>query len=235
MKPMAFRISVTDEVHASLREAIISGELEPGSLHSVYKLAERLNVSRTPVREAVLRLADVGMVSLERNRGVRIKGTTVRDIEDVFQLRVLLEVPASAFAAQFGGPELAVTLAEIMAAMRTAAADDDESLFMKHDRAFHRTILETLGNVRLISVIDALRDAAQARGASTVHRSRDLPSIVEEHAPILEAIRRGDGPAAAAHMEKYLAHTGRLLVQQIAALTKEPVSTDWLDGIRRHG
>jgi DNA-binding GntR family transcriptional regulator len=235
MKPMVARINVTDEVLTTLREAIISGELEPGSLHSVYKLAERLNVSRTPVREAVLRLADVGMVALERNRGVRIKGITVRDIEDVFQLRLLLEVPATAFAARCGQSELAAALAEIMEAMRMAAADDDELLFMKHDREFHRAIVANFGNVRLTSVIETLRDVSQAHGVSTVHRGRDLPSMAEEHATILEAINRGDAPVAAAHMEEYLAHTAGLLVRQVAAVTKEPASTEWLDRVRRCG
>ena len=77
---MAARITTTDRVFASLRESILSGEFPAGSLHSIYRLADLLEVSRTPVREAVLRLADVGLVTIERNRGVRIRGVSVADI-----------------------------------------------------------------------------------------------------------------------------------------------------------
>lgn len=79
---MAGRISTTDRVHALLRDEIVTGALVSGSLHSIYGIADRLGVSRTPVRDAVLRLADAGMVSIERNRGVRIRGLGVQEIRD---------------------------------------------------------------------------------------------------------------------------------------------------------
>ncbi|MFI5426488.1 GntR family transcriptional regulator [Aeromicrobium sp. UC242_57] len=94
------RISTTDRVFSSLRESIVSGEFPAGSLHSIYRLADLLEVSRTPVRDAVLRLADLGLVTIERNRGVRIRGVSVADVRAAFELRLMLEVPAAALAAR---------------------------------------------------------------------------------------------------------------------------------------
>jgi len=84
------RTTATDRVFALLRERIVGGDLVAGSQHSIYRLSEQLEVSRTPVREAVLRLADLGLVEIERNRGVRIRGVSVADVREVFELRLLL-------------------------------------------------------------------------------------------------------------------------------------------------
>ena len=93
------RTSTTDRVHALLREEIVSGKLTSGSLHSIYALATRYGVSRTPVRDAVLRLSDSGMVRIERNRGVRIRGLGVHDIREVFETRLLIR----SYDGEFGG------------------------------------------------------------------------------------------------------------------------------------
>ncbi len=91
--------SITDRVRESIRQAIIDGELAPGSLHSVQSLANIFKVSRTPVREALIDLAGADMVEFERNRGVRILETSVNDLEEILVLRILLEVPATHRAA----------------------------------------------------------------------------------------------------------------------------------------
>jgi DNA-binding GntR family transcriptional regulator len=93
--PLAASASLTDRVVHELRESIRSGVLRPGELYSVYQLAEQLQVSRTPVREGLLRLAEAGMVRFERNRGFRVLRSAPADIAGIFHLRLLLEVPAA--------------------------------------------------------------------------------------------------------------------------------------------
>ena len=83
---------------AAVLAAIADGRLEPGGRYSVAQLAEQLGISRTPVREALLVLEREGRVRFERNRGVRILETTAADVAEVFELRLLLEVPAAAKA-----------------------------------------------------------------------------------------------------------------------------------------
>ena len=126
---MAARITTTDRVFASLRESILSGEFPAGSLHSIYRLADLLDVSRTPVREAVLRLADIGLVTIERNRGVRIRGVSVADVRAVFELRLMIEVPAAAYAAAHAAmprmQQLEAELEAMRSARRSAATSHD--------------------------------------------------------------------------------------------------------------
>lgn len=212
---MAARTSATERVFVTLRQSILSGEMEPGSQHSIYRLADELGVSRTPVREAVLRLADAGLVSVERNRGVRVRGVSVEDVLDVFELRLLLEVPAAGYAARAADDAQRDRLRDGLAAMTRAARDDDAAAFDEADRAVHRAIHEAAANERLADVVRSHRSSIQARGASTVHRSRGPEQILAEHVPLVEAICAGDAVAARRHMRTHLLHTAELLAAQL--------------------
>jgi DNA-binding GntR family transcriptional regulator len=222
--------NVADQVYRKLRDAIASGVLEGGSRHSVYELAQSFGVSRTPVREAVLRLVDLDMISVERNRGIVIRGTDVEEIRSVFELRLLLEPTAASIAAMRRDSALIAQLRAGSAAMKAAAEKDDEQVFMARDREFHQAIISSLGNDRMTKIVNSLRGATQARGASTVHRSRDLVAIAREHDPILAAIVKGDESRARASMVKHLVETGSLLMIQVAAQTGEKVPEGWSEG-----
>ena len=88
--------SLAEMVFEEVRSAIVTGQLEPGSRHSVVAIADQLGVSRTPVREALLQLASHGMVRFERNRGVLILKMSPQDIREIFEMRIMLEVPSVA-------------------------------------------------------------------------------------------------------------------------------------------
>jgi DNA-binding GntR family transcriptional regulator len=231
MRPMA-RTTTTDQVFASLRESIVAGEFPAGSLHSIYRLADLLGVSRTPVREAVLRLADIGLVTIERNRGVRIRGVSVADVQAVFELRLMIEVPATAYAAAHADPDDVAALRRELDGMRTGADAGDEPVFTAHDRALHHAIAAVLGNPRLQQEIGALRDSIQTRGASTLHRSRGMAEILDEHVPIVDAIVSRDPHDAAARMEQHLVHTATLLMRQVATEDDQPVDDGWAERMR---
>lgn len=228
------RTTTTDRVFASLRESIVTGEFPAGSLHSIYRLADLLEVSRTPVREAVLRLADIGLVSIERNRGVRIRGVTVADVREVFELRLLIEVPAAAYAAAHADAATIASIGSALDEMRRYAELDDEPQFTAHDRRLHHEIGAALGNARLQAEVATLRDSIQARGASTIRRSRGMSELATEHAPIVAAISTGDPTAAAAHMERHLVNTATLLMEQLAIAGVDEVDDDWSAPLREH-
>ena len=192
MVGMPNRISTTDRVHALLREEIVSGKLTSGSLHSIYALATRYGVSRTPVRDALLRLSDSGMVRIERNRGVRIRGLGVHDIREVFETHLLIEVPAASYAAAHSTPTLIAELEARLATLADATDDCDAAEFSRRDRDLHRTILAFTGNQRLVDLVESLRDLTQSFGVSTIARSRSVQQVQAEHAPIVDAIRTGD-------------------------------------------
>lgn len=229
MKPLSLRnASLADQVAHSLRQAVRSGALQPGRLYSAYQMAETLGVSRSPVREALLRLAEAGMVEFERNRGFRIVLPKPRDIAELFHLRLLLEVPAARRVATDPKPPMVAELRAELVEMERAATEHDEPRFMRHDQNLHGAILSAAGNRRLVALIDNLRDMTRLLGASTVDRSRTLHDVCAEHVPIVDAIAAGEPDKAGAAMAQHVTNTGRLLVAQAVAETGGEASADAL-------
>ena len=208
--------SVNARVLSSLRAAVITGELVPGSLYSVQTLADQLGVSRTPVREALIKLAQQGMVRFERNRGVRVLLTSLHDLEEVFALRLLLEPPAVRRAVARLDAAHRRELRRAFTQMEKAAKADDEFTMFEHDRRFHRTLLEAAGNARLAAFVDGLRDMVLRRGVSTAQGSRSLDDIVAEHRAILDLADAGDAEGARGAMRRHIHHTAALLIAQEA-------------------
>ncbi len=212
----AERETLNDRVYESIRNAIILGELAPGSLHSVYELADVLEVSRTPVREALVRLADQGMVAIERNKGARILQTSAHDLEEIYTIRLLLEVPATFRATVLITDNERHRLRQELDALRTITDAADTRELLEQDANFHRVIIRASGNRRLADYIDTLRDLQMIRNASTLNRSRSLEDIVRDHALICERVEAGDAKGAALAMRDHIATTSRLLLAQEA-------------------
>jgi DNA-binding GntR family transcriptional regulator len=218
--------TVNAQVLDALRAAVITGELPPGTLHSVHTLAGQLGVSRTPVREALIKLAQQGMVRFERNRGVRILQTSLRDLEEVFALRLLLEPPATRRAVSLLSAATCRELRGVCAAMEKAALADDEYEMWEHDRRFHRVLLEASGNGRLAEYVDGLRDMVLRQGVSTARRSRSLECIVAEHRAVLRRVEAGDADGAAETMRAHILRTAELLVSQEVGTEAGTVAVD---------
>lgn len=217
--------SLAGTILDELKTAVVNGELVAGTLYSVHDLADRLGVSRTPVREALIQLADRGMVRFERNRGVRILRTSLHDLEEVFAIRLLLEVPATFRATSQRTAEWVAELEQRLARMRAAAAAHDAAAFMAADREFHQTINAASGNLRLAKYIDSLRDMVLTRGASTVDKSRSMDDILAEHEAVLRPIVAGEPTEAAEAMRAHLLHTARLLIGQEAEANGDSAPT----------
>ncbi|NIH81527.1 GntR family transcriptional regulator [Amycolatopsis viridis] len=230
MRQIGNDANLAGKIVDELRTAIVNGELVAGRLYSVHDLAERLGVSRTPVREALIQLAERGMVRFERNRGVRILQTSLHDLEEVFAIRLLLEVPATYRAVTQRTPAWVKELGAELKAMRAAAQVHDEARFMVADRRFHELINSASGNVRLARYVDSLRDMVLLRGTSTVDTSRSLADILAEHEAIFALIESGKAGEAAECMRAHLLNTARLLIGQEAAASGDPVppvSMEW--------
>lgn len=230
MKAVVDESSLTERVYEELRTAILSGELAPGTLHSVVEISNQLGVSRTPVREALLQFAADGVVRFERSRGVRILELSAKDIEDIYGLRLLLEVPSAHRAATHMTEADRKILRKAFAGMRKAREERDEPLFQKHDVAFHEAMLRGAGNERIVEAVAKTRSQMHARGLSTT-ATRTLDDIFAVHERIFDAIEAKDAPAAARAVYEQLVGTLRLLVQQSAGdgPTDEPAVATWLE------
>ena len=188
LDPIAAPQTLASHARAAVLAAIGDGRLEPGALHSVAQLADQLGVSRTPVREALLMLEREGRVRFERNRGVRILAPSAQDVSEVFEVRLLLEVPAAAKACG------TVDTGALRGALD---AGDGE--------AFHDLIAQAAGNRRLAAIVRGLRDALAGPGA------RDPDEAAAEHRAILAALEAADADRAAAAMRYHLLRTAELL------------------------
>ncbi|MEV6984121.1 GntR family transcriptional regulator [Sphaerisporangium sp. NPDC051017] len=223
--------SLTERAVQVIRRAITTGDLIPGKLYSVHQLSKDLGVSRSPVRDALLRLEETGMVRFERNRGFRIVLPGARELAEIFGVRLALEVPAAAMAARRATDEQIAAMSEELESMRAAAADDDEPTFMLHDQQFHSGLLAAAGNEYARGVIDNIRIATRMVGTSTVKNQRSLAEVILEHEPILEAVAKRDERAAISAMSRHLRHTGEMLVQRTSSPQQDPidlVSLWWL-------
>jgi DNA-binding GntR family transcriptional regulator len=207
--------SISKKVYEALRNAIILGELAPGSLHSVASLALTLQISRTPVREALLKLADQGMVRFERNRGTRILQTTTHDLEEMFSLRLLLEVPATYRATQQASASDLKTLRSALEAMRrVTGSKSSPKEHLKPDSRFHKGIMLASGNKRLADFVETLFDLQMARGVSTWGVNRDAADIYADHEVIYRRIEAGDALGAALAMRDHISLTSQIIIAQ---------------------
>lgn len=199
--------SLTDAVVEAVRDGVRRGELVPDEVYSVYQLADVLGVSRSPVREAMLRLAEVGLVEIARNRGFRVVLPSTHDVEEIFEVRLALEPAAARRAAERGCPGLA----DHHAAMATAAVTGDEPAFWAADRALHRSVLLAAGNRRAADIVEQLRATTALLGPPTTATGRSLADIHAEHRPIVDAVLAASPDAAEAAMRHHLERTCALL------------------------
>lgn len=191
----------------AIRASIITGELQAGEIYPVAYFASRLGVSATPVREALLDLAGEGLMQVMPNRGFRILELSEHDLDEIFQLRLLLEVPS---VGQVSGRLTAVQVQHCKTLARQieeCAASGDLPEFLKLDRAFHCALIEPLGNERLLTMINRLRDQARLLALPALARSEQLVASSGEHSEMLDAVARGDGEAARTLIKRHLEHT----------------------------
>ncbi|MFI6042892.1 GntR family transcriptional regulator [Nocardia sp. NPDC051321] len=202
--------SKSEQIAADIRDAIRQGRLERGILYSSRELGELFGASRTPVREALLKLADLGLVKIERNRGARVLGQDGRGIVDLCSLRVLLEPPAcrSAVAVLTSRDDEAM-LAEYRIMERTA---DGGAEYFAADERLHELILQASGNRRLAKFVNELRQTLALDGRHSVPRYQPVDTALKDHWDIIEALRKRDGVGAERAMRKHLVRSGDLLV-----------------------
>lgn len=210
--------SLGQKVYESLRDAIIHGELVPGSLHSVQSLAASLDTSRTPVREALLKLADQGMVKFERNRGTRILQTSIHDLEEMFSIRLLLEIPAAYRAAQQATASDLREMHRALDSMRRLSEQESASpkKHLEPDARFHRAIIIAAGNKRMAAIVDNIFNLQMIRGVSNWGISRSAAEICLDHEGILRHIENRDAAAAARAMRDHITVTARITIAQEA-------------------
>jgi DNA-binding GntR family transcriptional regulator len=198
--------SLRDRTLRVLRQAIVSGEVHPDELYSTTAIARHLGVSVSPVREAMLTLVNEGIMEPVRNRGFRIVRMDSWDMQEVIELRMMIEVPAvSGLAAQ----DLTAAmpgLRQRVEAMNVAARAGEVTSFLAGDREFHLDLLALHGNRRLVESVAVLRDQTRLYGFAALRDREPLVTAAVEHETILDALELGDASLVKSLMETHLGH-----------------------------
>lgn len=220
--------NLDEEIFRRLRQLIIAGDLVPGALYSMNELAGQLRVSRTPVAQAVARLVAQGMVRVEHRRGLRVLETSVHDLAEIYELRLLLEPRATYRAAGLMRRADKQRLKEALVALgQVAGVGENPRGYLRRDAEFHSIILHSSGNHRLAEFVQSLRDLQMLRGASTVDRSRPMADVVDDHRRIYDLVIKGDADGAAAAMHEHIAVTCNLLIEQETGQGAGNVAPPW--------
>jgi len=201
--PMALpRATYASMVTERLRESIVNGSLAPGSQLSEAELATRFGVSRGPVREALQRLIQEGLVRAEPHRGVFVPVLTDADVRDIYLAREALESAAvQQIIATSRSEAAADALDERVALMAKAEAADDWEAVGRHDLDFHTALVAATGSERLQRMFSTV--ISETRICLGVLTSADARSdLVEEHRQIAAMIRKGRSDKALAVLKQ---------------------------------
>ena len=205
--------SASERAYTWTRRRILDGTLAPDAMISEGEVAELVGVSRTPVREAFLRLANEGFLRLYPKRGAVVVPVTESDMRDVLQARLLIEPWAASLAARRPDrDELGPRLSEHVDALVAAARANDAATYQEADRAFHVAIVEASANRLLAEFYRSLRDRQLRVGAAAlVNTAGREQTILEEHRAIADAIAAGDAEGAAEAVRAHVGSTERAL------------------------
>lgn len=203
--------SLREQARQVIRAMIITGQMQPDQLYSVPRLATDLGVSATPVREALLDLAREGLLEPVRNRGFRVVSLSSNELNDIFAIRVLLEVPSVADIARAGlSPAQLEPLRGLAAATKRAADAGNVIEFLETDRKFHVGLIATLGNKPLADLVETLRDRVRLHGFKNDSTGDYIKQSAAEHFQLLDLISKRDEAGAVALMRHHLERSRRV-------------------------
>ena len=178
--------------YQELKHKILIGEIASETRLMEVSLAEKMNVSRTPIREAIRELAADGLVTIEPRRGAYVAKVSVKDMLDVFEVREDLEGLAASLAALRATEEQKKRLQELISEYDTAVEEDDKKAIVSCDEEFHRLIVQCSANDTLIQMVNHIQELSlRFRYIYFDDFSRNR-KVSEEHKKIYDAIISGD-------------------------------------------
>jgi DNA-binding GntR family transcriptional regulator len=204
--------SLADKAYHEIRRRIVSLELAPGAVIEERQLVERLGIGRTPVREALRRLAQERLVEVYPRRGMFVTGVDVRELARLSEVREVLEPEAARLAAERATEADRAELRALQAELDSAGGDR----LMELDERIHRAVYRAAHNDLLEATLEQYYVLALRIWSIATDRSHELEEAVEAHRALLEAIQSGDGERAAdtmrAHVQNFEQAMHRVLL-----------------------
>lgn len=206
-------MSQGEAAYSKLLEAIRTGTFAPGDRLRETDVAERLNLSRTPVREAFRRLEADGIVEHRPRLGAIIRQLSHGELVELYEMRSVLERTAAEMAAKHASPAEVIALRDLNATLAASAPTEAAAL----NQDFHRGIYLATRNRFLLDAARALNNALMLLGPTTLDDPARIAIVTEQHAAILDAIAAGDpiaaGDAAETHLQTSLIHRLKVLAR----------------------
>lgn len=200
------RQSYREQAARIIRAQIVSGRLEPDTMYSIGDIAEKLNVSITPVREALHDLAREGLIEMKRNRGFLVRMPSSKELDDIVQIRSMLEVSAVREITERALIKDFAPLRRLSRKTQVFAEAGEWVGFLDTDREFHLSILAALDNPKLLEMVGSLRDQSRLFGLDKMAGSIPFLQSTKEHELLLDAMEDRNAEEAASIMTTHLRH-----------------------------
>lgn len=217
MKTMAVAPTLAEQVRDAVLDEIASGRWPAGSRVIQEQLAQQLGVSRQPVQQALLLLREQGVLREAPGRGLEVAPLVADEIEQVYELRAVIEGLAARRAAERGAARAAAEGAALVAAGRAAVAAGQLPAMVAADQAFHRFLYELSGNPLIAPAMAAHWTQLQRAMAEVLVRDEQPRDIWDQHAAILAAVVAGDGDAAEALAREHLTQAAGFMLARLRA------------------
>ena len=197
-------LPLRDVVFNTLRDAILKGELEPGERLMEIQLAERLGVSRTPIREAIRKLELEGLVLMIPRKGAEVAKISEKSLRDVLEVRRSLEELAAELACQRMDAEALKDLEDAQKAFIQAVESGETMTMAEADEHFHDVIYMGTGNTRLVQILNNLREQMYRYRVEYLKDERNYPTLMREHSEIVEGLMTKDKGRVTEAMHKHV-------------------------------
>lgn len=208
-------LPLRDVVFNTLRKAILTGELKPGERLMEIHLANRLGVSRTPIREAIRKLELEGLVTMIPRRGAEVAQITEKSLKDVLEVRRALDALCAELACDRISDEEKEKLRQACEEFEHATKTGDVTTIAAADVAFHDIIVEATGNQRLIQLINNLSEQMYRYRFEYIKDESGHDNLVSEHRMIYESIIRQDKVKAAEAAKLHIDNQEKSVIRQI--------------------
>lgn len=212
-------------VFESMRDAILSGVLEPGERLMEIQLAEEMGVSRTPVREAIRKLELENFVVMIPRKGAYVAGVSSKDVADVFEIRSALEGLAAGLAAERITEDELEQMERVLFYRANAEGEMDLEQIVKSDTDFHALVYSASRNERLIQILANLREQIQRFRATSLAVPGRNKLALEEHRMIVEALRKHDSEEAQSLAMAHIV-TAENVMFDVLSIKNEPDKVD---------
>ncbi len=208
-------IGLTQWVYVRIKAAILNLDFAPGSQLQVEDLSREMEVSRTPVREALLRLQKDGLVDVLPRVGFFVTKFAARDLEELYELREILESRAVYDAVQFMTEEEMNRFMEIYASTYKAVEKEDTNGFLESEIAFHNFLTEASHNIRLVAMVESMRDLTYRWRILSLNSKEDIRASLKEHKKIADAVQNRDAATASRLMGEHIQNAKNRIVRMI--------------------